>query len=222
MRKIKILGVLLAVLAFSAIAVTSAFANDEWLIGGKLVTAPSAAVATGSWLLLALSFDGFIKTHVVCNGELLGTVNALNASGKGTDTVTEIHNLSLTQLKTVTCEVLSSEKGACGGTLALFTAIHLPWLSELVLKTGDTKPRDFFSSGGTGAPGFEIECTTGVGKLKETCEGDVETEQLANGAGGVSGTIDNLLSEKCGVSGNVGHFTASAEGRTVGGVLATS
>ena len=222
MRKIKILGALLAVLAFSAIAVTSAFANDEWLVGGKLVTAPTAAVTTGKWLLLALSFGGFVKTHILCNGELLGTVNALNASGRGTDTVTEIHNLTLTQLKKITCEVLSSEKGPCSTTLALVSGIHLPWLSELVLKTGDTKPRDLFSSGGTGAPGFEVECATSTGTFKETCEGNVETEQLANETGGVGGTITNQLSEKCGVSSNVGHTTASGLSSAAAGLLATS
>jgi hypothetical protein len=222
MRKIKILGALLAVLAFSAIAVTSAFATDEWLIATKLVTAPSAAVTTGKWLLLALSFGGFVKTHIVCNGELLGTVNALNASGKGTDTVTEIHNLTLTQLKTITCEVLSGEKGPCSTTLALVTGLHLPWLSELVLKTGDTKPRDLFSSGGTGEPGFEVECTTSTGKFKETCEGNVETEPLTNGATGVEGTINNILSKKCGVESNVGHTTASGETKAAAGLLAFS
>jgi hypothetical protein len=222
MRKIQIFGILLAVLAFSAIAVTSAFANDEWLVGGKLVTAPVSAVATGKWLLLALSFGGFVKTHVVCNGELLGTVNPLNVSGKGTDRITEIHNLGLTQLKTITCEVLSSEKGPCSTTLALFTALHLPWLSELVLQTGDTKPRDLLSSGGTGAPGFELECTTSTGTFKETCEGNVETEQLVNEATGVGGTINNKLSAKCGVAGNVGHITASGGLAAGGGLLATS
>ena len=221
-RIIQIFGALLAVLAFSAVAATSAFAGDEWLVGGKVVTTSVGTVSTGKWLFLGLSFGGFVKTHIVCNGELLGTVNALNASGKGTDTVTEIHNLTLTQLKTITCEVLSGEKGPCSTTLALVTGLHLPWLSELVLKTGDTKPRDLFSSGGTGEPGFEVECTTSTGKFKETCEGNVETEQLVNEATGVGGTINNKLSAKCGVAGNVGHITASGGLAAGGGLLATS
>ncbi|HEV3095308.1 MAG TPA: hypothetical protein VGY30_12470 [Solirubrobacteraceae bacterium] len=213
MRKIKVVGALLLILTFSAIAVTSAFAADEWLVGGNLIVLGGSfpAVTKGTWLLLALSFGGFVKTHIVCNAESLGTVNGLNASGKGTDTVTEIHNLSLTQLKKITCEVLASEKGACSTTLALLTAINLPWLSELVLKTGDTKPRDLFSSGGSGEPGFRIECVTGTGTFEETCEGNVETEQLSNTAKGVSGEIKNLLSSKCGVSGDVGHIYGTGE-----------
>jgi hypothetical protein len=225
MSKIKILGALLAVLAVGAITVTSAFAADEWLVGGKLIALGGSfpAVTTGKWLLLALSFGGFVKTHVVCNGELLGTVNGLNASGKGTDTVTEIHNLTLTQLKTITCEVLSGEAGPCSTSLALVTALNLPWLSELVLKTGDTTPRDLFSSGGKGEPGFEVSCASGGGTFKETCNGNVETEQLTNEAGGtVGGTINNQLSKTCGGAGNVGHTTASGVVSSTAGTLSTS
>jgi hypothetical protein len=223
-RIIQIFGALLAVLAFSAVAATSAFAGDEWLVGGKVVTTSVGTVSTGKWLFLGLSFGGFVKTHIVCNGELLGTVDGLNVNGKGTDTITEIHNLALTQLKTITCEVLSGEKGPCSTTLALVTALHLPWSSELVLKTGDTKPRDLFSSGGTGEPGFEFECATSTGKFKETCEGKMETEQLKNeGSGGVGAEINNQLSKRCGSESNVLHITGSEE-ITVGGglTLATS
>ncbi|HEV3094712.1 MAG TPA: hypothetical protein VGY30_09385 [Solirubrobacteraceae bacterium] len=218
MRKIKILAALFAVLALGAVVASSAFAADEWLVGGNLIVlgGSSPAVTKGTWLLLALSFGGFIQTHIVCNGELLGTVRGLNASGRGTDTVTEIHNLLLTQLKRITCEVLPP-KGPCSTTLAWVTALNLPWLSELVLKTGDTKPRDLFSSGGSGEPGFKVECTTGTGTFEETCEGNVESEQLSNTAKGVSGEFVNQLSKKCGVSGNVGHVYGTGEVTEPGG-----
>jgi hypothetical protein len=220
MRKIKILAALFAVLALGAVVASSAFAADEWLVGGNLIALGGSfpAVTKGTWLLLALSFGGFVKTHVVCNGELLGTVRGLNASGKGTDTVTEIHNLLLTQLKKITCEVLPSEKGPCSTTLALVEGIHLPWLSELILKTGDTSPRDLFSSGGSGLPGFKVECATSTGTFEETCEGNVETDPLSNTAKGVSGNILNQLSEKCAAgTGTVAHVYGTGEVTEPGG-----
>ncbi|HEV3095302.1 MAG TPA: hypothetical protein VGY30_12440 [Solirubrobacteraceae bacterium] len=220
MRKIQILGGLFVMLTFSAIATTSAIAADEWLVGGSSVAVGAkVAVVTGEkWLLLALGFGGFIKTHIVCNNELLGTVNGLRAGGQGTDTITEVHNLALTQSKKITCEALSGERGPCSTSVASVEEINFPWLSELTLKTGDTTPRDAFSSGGSGAPGFRVECATATGKFEETCEGNLETEQLKNEAGGiVGGEIKNALSSKCAVVSNVAHITTTGTTKTENG-----
>jgi hypothetical protein len=214
MRKLHILGALLAVLATCAAGATSAFAADEWLVNGNLIALGGSfpVVTKGTWLWLALSFGGFTKTHVVCEGELLGTANGLNAAGHGTGTVTEVHNLTLTQLKTVTCEVLSAEKGPCSTSLALVTALNLPWNTELVLKSGDTSPRDLFTSSVSGKePGFNVSCASGTGTFEESCEGNVETEQLANSGKNVAGEIKNQLTKSCKGFGNVMHIYATGE-----------
>jgi hypothetical protein len=218
MRKMQVLGaVFFAVLAFVTISVASASAA-QWLVGGKAITTAQHAVTEGKWLLLALSFGGFVKTHVTCNGVLLGTV------GPGAkDEVSKVYGLTGESETTINCTVLSAELGACSGsTLALVKAEHLPWATELLEpKAGEFV--DHFKSSGAGLPAFSVECTlSNSTKFTELCEGEVLTDALTNEPGGVFGKELNQLSSKCKTAGNVGHVEGEGEVKTLSGTLSVS
>jgi hypothetical protein len=218
MRKVQVLcAAFLAALAASAISAASAPAA-QWLVNGAKITTAQHSVTEGKWLLLALAFGGFVKTHVTCNGVLLGTVGPAAA-----DTVTKVYGLKGETETTIDCTVLSTELGACSGsTLALVKAEHLPWASTL------SEPKaneiiDKFESSGAGLPAFSVECTLSNGtKFTELCEGEVLTDALKNNIGGVGGKELNQLSSKCNTAGNVGHTEGEGEAKTLSGTLSVS
>jgi hypothetical protein len=215
MSKVRILGVaFFAVLALGVIAAASASATNEWLVGGKLVglTEKVSVVVEGTWLLLGLSFFGSVKTHVLCNGKLFGTVNGLNTSNRGTDTVTSIEDLR-GHKGTVECEVLSG--GGCVTTKpASVTALNLPYETELL-----TGPKDMFKSTTAGKePGFKVECTLSNGSsTSEECEGVVETGVLTNETigGTVVGEIPETGSKSCKGFGNEAHVKGTGVIKTL-------
>jgi hypothetical protein len=232
MRKIQILGAaFFAVLAFGAIVAASASATDEWLINGNLVGLGEQVHARvlGTWLLLALGFGGISVVHVVCNGVLLGTLNGLNPSGIGTDTITLVENLAGTEKDLIKCKVLhgtgEEELGICSGSLeATVHALHLPWLTKLLLpRSGMATPEDDFSEEGKGKPAFELECTEFLGgKFKETCEANVKTDELKNETNGtILGRLLNQLSEKCNGTGNSAHLYGTGILETLSGLAVT-
>jgi hypothetical protein len=197
MRKTAVFGaVFAAVLAFGVIATSAASATDEWLVGGVLVglAAKVSVVGEGSWLILLENFGAAGLTHVVCSGKLIGTVNGLNPSGRGTDTITAFEGLN-GEKGTVNCEVLHTQAGPCTGSLlALVSPMNLAWLTELLLVSGDVTPSDMFASGGRGTPGYRVECTLTNGTLAVAeCEGIPETEQLKNET---NGTVTGVVAEK--------------------------
>jgi hypothetical protein len=221
MRKIQILGAaFFAVLAFGAVVAASAWANDEWSVGGSLVGLAQTvgSVVEGKWLLVALGFGGAVETRVECNGKLIGSVNGLNASGIGTDLITNVEGLTAGETK-IKCTIVS---GFCTSN-AVVTAEHLSWATKLLLESGATTPKDDFSEDGKGKPAFELECIEGFGgKFKELCEGNVKSEALKNeGTGTVGGKLFNQLSEKCNVSGNVAHLYGTGIIKTLSGATLT-
>lgn len=209
-----------AVLSVGAIAASSALATDEWEVGAKLVgaTESDSTVVEGKWLLLALGFFGTVKIHIECSGKLIGTVGGLNANGKGTDTVTAIEGLS-GEKGTIKCTILSGEAGPCVVSAgALVTGVNLPWKTELFLEAGDTTPRDAFTAS-TGEPGFTLECKESSGStLKETCEGNVKSNQLTNEANGtIKGVIPETNTKKCNNGTNTGHVKGEGILKTLSG-----
>jgi hypothetical protein len=221
MRKITALGVaFFAMLAFGAVVAASASATDEWLVGGKLVglSEKISTVTEGSWLLKSLSFLGEI--HVLCSGKLIGTVNGLNPSGRGTDLISAIEGLK-GEKGTISCEVLHSELGLCSGSLlALVKGANLPWLTELLLPTGAKTPKDMFTSEVSGKePGFKVECTLGNGSTgTEECEGNVESNELVNESNGtVSGSIPETSVTKCAKFGATSHINGKGIVKTLNG-----
>jgi hypothetical protein len=214
MSKVRILGVtFFAVLALGAIAAASASATNEWLVAGKLVglTEKVSVVVEGTWLLLGLSFFGSVQTHILCNGKLFGTVNGLNASGRGTDTQTSIEDLK-GKKGTIECEVLSG--GGCATTKPAFlTALNLPYETELL-----NGPKDMFRSTISGKKnGFKIECTLSNGSSTfEECEGLVETNTLTNsGNGTVTGEIPETNTETCKGFANEAHVKGTGVIKTL-------
>jgi hypothetical protein len=209
MRKVKIVGaVFCAALAIGVVAASSASAA-QWLLNGAAITKATPATTSGTWLLLGLSFFGTVKTHVICNGKLIGTVGPGSA-----DEVSEVQSLT-GEKNTINCEMDHNELGGCpGALLVLVTAEKLPWTSKLEAGIVDK----------FGNAAFKVECTlSGGSKSSELCEGPSVTKKLVNVSTGVEGEIENALSSKCNTSGTVSHVFAS--GITVdneGGVLSVS
>jgi hypothetical protein len=217
MRKIQILGAaFFAALALGAVVASSAFAEDQWLINGAAVTGSQSVTTEGKLLFRLLPVVGG-NIHVVCNGKGTGTVTT-----KGLGTVTSVTDLS--GKSPGNCEILHSELGICSGSLlVLVKAINLPWHTQLLLLTdGTLLVNDFLLETGK-TPGFESECTGAFGeKVKETCEGGSTSDDLTNNTGGVFGKFLNLLSDKCGISGNVSHLDGEGEVKALSGTLSVS
>jgi hypothetical protein len=206
--RIAVLGATFFVmLAFAA----SASASDEWLVGAKLVglTEKISVVMEGTFLLKALSFFGSVAMHTVCSLKLIGTVNGLNPSGKGTDTITAIEGLR-GEKGVINCEILHGELGACTNSLLVLESfLNLPWLTELVLPTGAKTPRDMFASTVSGKEtGLKIECELSNKTIvTEECEKNVESSELKSETNGtVTGSIPETEVTKCKGFGATGHI----------------
>jgi hypothetical protein len=226
MKKIKILGALLAVLAFGAVSAASAVAVPKWLLAGKEIAAATHAVTEGKFLLLGLSLKPTVSTHIVCNGTLLGTVGP-----GGADLVEKVFGLKGESEKRVNCEVLHSELGECTGSLlALLEAENLPWKTELLLPVGTTEIVDhFLAEPNGGNPAFLLLCTGAFGvEIKILClSKNILTKGLVNRAEGVFGTILNELSESCPLQDPVNaevvsHITAEGLVKALAGLVSVS
>jgi hypothetical protein len=160
MRKIQILtAAFFAAMAFSAVATSTSFAAHEWsTLAGAKVTAPTSSLVDG---LLILHWKFFaLKILIHCNGQFHGTVSSL-----GKDEVTEVLGTN-GEKGTIDCEVTESNVTGCNvGSLALVTALDLPWATQLELV--GTENVDHLLENGKGKPGFEIKCGTETIKCTE-------------------------------------------------------
>jgi hypothetical protein len=207
MRKIHLLGLaLLAVLALGATMAASAFAAPgEWLINGAAFTGTRNVQTIGLLTLIRLksSTNTGILNEVDCEGTFDGTVTQSAAGVKGTDTITEILNTAdekVTELVEPTnlplnCTVTQTagEFGDCNlGPASVWpdnlTNAAGPWLTELLeLEANGLVLDGLFGKGVLGEePGYEVECTTAIGKASQLCEGPTESD-LTNGASDVIG-----------------------------------
>jgi methionine-rich copper-binding protein CopC len=153
MRKIQIMGLaIVAVFAFSAFAVSSAFAH-EWLVN-KVAVATEATVKQSGTLVLN---DMGSKVSLECTGTGEGKVLAA-----GKDTVTAA--------KATGCIVL---EGSCPTPSA--NPVHLPWNTELT--TVGTELRDNITNSGAGEPGWTVTC---LGIIKDECTGPSSTKITNN------------------------------------------
>jgi hypothetical protein len=170
MRKFKILGAFVAVLAFSALTVASASAT-LWLIGGKSLTVRTLVDTHGE---LALHHTGGLAGTftILCSDLAHGFVGPA-----AKDEVTSILGLK-GELNKITCLVHTGNVLCAAGTLILMTTTHLPLLTELKLVGTETVDE---TKGTGGETGFSTECnSTGIECTKnETFKFD---ENLANGA----------------------------------------
>ncbi len=148
MRKVKLLGfAVIAVAAFSAVAVTSALAAaPEWLSKGAAITTPVVTSLNGTLKLEDLKAG----VGVQCHGVGVGTV------GPGSTDVTE-------HLKAENCTVIS---GTCPTPSA--EPVKLPWTTELKTTTAvGTGVEDALLS----ESGYAVTC---AGIVKDTCTSAAE------------------------------------------------
>jgi hypothetical protein len=186
MRKIQLLGVLLALFSFGALTATSAMATTllaEWLLNGVAIAADNLVEIDGELLLEDTKAILGSPAAVLCSGILDGFVEPasrdtvtelLSLNGEGTDLVHLTSNLSLDCVAQTGCET---------NTPVLVYAVGLPWESEveLVEQTGGPFFADFLKTKANGGNfGWEItnclvlgtahedECTVkeGVAELK--------------------------------------------------------
>lgn len=164
-----ILPTMIAVLTISLIVTALASAAPEFLINGQPITSKKENSITSSSLLLE---ETSLKIDITCEVSGTGTV------GPGaTDTTST--------LTTSKCE----SKSGCS-TVNAVTAVNLPWKTEL-LDVGASEIRDAITSGGSGAPGWLIECTVLGVKVSDTCT----TAEASSKATNLENNVDMTFEE---------------------------
>jgi hypothetical protein len=178
MRKFKIVGLaLFAVFAFSAVAASTAFAEEtaQWLINGLPILLGESYNVDGlpeaspenTILLEDMGAPG--TPDILC--EVAKTLGWIFANGEGLGTTGECIN--------------AVEDGAGNTCRAPITVapVNLPWLGQLV-EVG-TVFEGNVTSGTGGAPGWTLKCLDVLGiEHTDTCtstEGKAELENLADG-----------------------------------------
>jgi hypothetical protein len=164
MRKFKILGVFVAVLAFSALAVASAGAT-QWLSGGEPITKAISAPSHGT-IILVHEKGSLGKAKIRCSGLFLGTV------GPGAeDSITLAESLTGEKDLIGNCETI---EGFCFG--AVIHPVGLPWDTKLLLVGSPVKTVDDILNAG-----YIVLCSFGV---QVECTGTSQTEFKGNDSDG--------------------------------------
>jgi hypothetical protein len=184
---------LLAVFAFSAVAVSSASAAHSWLtLGGAAVNTPTAATTDGTLLLLVTkisSLFGSGSIDILCMGQFLGTV------GPGsTDSITLFENLSAGEQDKLKCEVSKSTNTICTtGTLVIVEPDNLPWDTLLIL-IGSTMYDNLEALSG----GKEVGYITTCAGVKILCATKLELAKwIENTSTGAVLSFEELLKATC-------------------------
>jgi hypothetical protein len=184
----------MAVFAMSAVTAASASAAHTWLIGGKLVAAPTTIMSK--------------STLVLADDKATGGAVVVSCTGFGTGTVGPD---ALDLISKITAEVLGTKDkinctfvkvGLCkSGTTPTVLALDLPWHTEIY--TEGTETRDMTTSDGAGEPGWDVTCTNILGGTTEDdCKTPLGSTALANAVGGVLATFDNIAPQvNCSVGG---------------------
>jgi len=211
-----------AVFAFAAFSSTSAFAATEWQLNAKAITTPTTSTTTGK--LLLEDMNSIIKVDIECSGTFDGTVGPGAA-----DEITKVlnsagaeetgKNLAGTTVPSINCEIVS--KGSCeeaNKSKIVVFPIHLPWKSELLLPSGETRVDDL-KEGTGGEPGYEITCKAVLlGTVTDVCTGKPGSV-MTNETGGVNGVFEEA--ETFNPAGNCS-IGGEKEGLVVGTGLVTS
>lgn len=183
MLRIQMIGLaLVAALAMSVVAASSASAAHLWLIGGKLVASPVKIHSLGLLLLFDKTAPGG-ESVLHCHGYDDGTVGP--------------HALDL--ILAITAELLGKNpsihcnkvKGACESTsLILALAVGLPWHTELYLE--GTEVRDHITSDTSGGKiGWKVTCKVPLlGTVTDECTNTLSSVKVTNVAGGVEGEFE--------------------------------
>lgn len=141
----------------TSIGVDQAYATPEWFVKGTPVTSNVS--------IKSKSVGGITLEDT----KVLGVASAIECKTTGEGTVGSAGKDKVTAVTPSECKVV---KGPCTSIIKV-TAVHLPWNTQL--EEVESKVRDKIASGGSGAPGWEVECNTAIGKVKDTCTGETST-----------------------------------------------
>src|SRR6202046_1668013 len=194
-------GALIAVFAFSAMAVASVASAvivtllAEWLLGGNAVEASLAVETVGELLLEDKRATLGIKAMVLCSGILVGTIGP-----NGEDVVTELLTLAKAAVSKVqlsgTALLCSGQEGCNTGTANdEMWAVNLPWttLLELVEEGGGIFFADLIVPSAAGNIGWYVQCATALGTADDECTAERGAEEATNGTSGVLGEFTEVF-----------------------------
>jgi hypothetical protein len=214
MKKIHLMGLaMFAVFAFGAIAASSAFAEDRWLIDGTGVTTLTSVQTSGTLILTDTKAPLVGEAAAECSAILDGTVGPA-----GEDEITEVltlagvaygHDNANSELENagVACTNVKN----CPG--ALVWVFGLPWLTQLEL-VSTTFVDDFTSDNTAKLLGYELECSEQLGKPVDLCTQALFVATLENmGApeNDVLGTVNEPNKADCTLGGAASGSTVSGE-----------
>ena len=183
MKKFQLLGVaLVALFAFSVVLSASAsaatFLLAEWLVNGAAITEAGPEVNTEAvgTILLEDTKTALGASSVICSGTLLGTIG-FDGLGRISEVLT-LGGVVVGSANNLTGEALSCEEvKVCEE--ALVWPLHLPWNTLLELMEDGTEI--FFvvliENGGSGAPGWEVECMKTITKPVDECTATTTEEE---------------------------------------------
>lgn len=165
MLRIQMIGLaLMAALAMTAVAASSASAAHLWLLGGNLIASPVTIHSHGTLELEDTKATGG-AVRVKCTGFDTGTV--------GPHALDLISKITLEKLGTkdlIGCSFAAGKNGACEtGTEPTALALNLPWHTELYLE--GTEVRDMVVSEVAGKnAGWNVRCKAiFVGPIEDDC-----------------------------------------------------
>jgi hypothetical protein len=213
MKKIHVVGLaMFAVFAFGAIAASSAFAEDRWLIDEVGVATLTSVQTSGVLLLVDLNTPIGVS-QIECSSILDGTVGPA-----GEDEITEVLTLAgVAYGKDNANNELEGEGLPCTGIQncgePLVWVYGLPWLSQLEL-VGTTFVDDFTSDNATKMLGYELECMTTIFKPVDLCEQTLFASTLENmlaPESDVLGTVSEEQKGNCSLGGAGSEDTFSVE-----------
>jgi hypothetical protein len=177
-RSKMVFAALVAVVAISAVAASSAFASPEWYVKkAKVFAKVTSSVnvhGTDTWEFVETKYEkkvGIPATlSISCTGEGEGTIKA---GGDGT----------ISHLGESSCKPGKTSGNQCKESVKV-AGVDLPWKTELY-KEGSTI-RDRIVSGGDGTPGMELVCKTGLfGEFTAFCSINTNTLMTNNVSGGL-------------------------------------
>ncbi|HEY5194240.1 MAG TPA: hypothetical protein VIJ39_10270 [Solirubrobacteraceae bacterium] len=194
MRKRHIVGlVFTTVFAVVVVSAASAFAATEWQLNAKPITSATATTTTGKFLLEDM--NSITKVDIECNVTFDGSVGPgaadeitkiLNSAG----VEEKAENLAKVIEPSINCEIVS--KGSCeeaNKSKIILFPFHLPWKSELLLPSGETRVDDLRAGTG-GEPGYEYTCKAVLlGNVTDVCTG-TPGSVMTNETGGVNSVFE--------------------------------
>lgn len=183
MKKIRVLMLaLFALFTFSAVVATSAFGEETELLASGIAAKAGELFKGEGELLLADHKGGIFGEEVTL---LFSWEELWEYIGGGLWRLIAAFPLGGTDMEGVFQPIPATRQaGICSEPVV--TAVHEPWLEELVLE--GTTPRVLLSSGGSGTPGWNVECSK---VAEDTCTGEALLE-VKNETGG---TVDESFNE---------------------------